>query len=136
MANIPAFVVEFTCMPDAVLYIRGLVRPAGRPSTLCRDQQSVPVGLSAGRRLLVVRFDVHANRGHKRGFKQAPFPPKSGRHLGKPSRVLIVSAGNSHASPVCELDTGAGKVTGTAFIRASTSITSAAGAGMCGSWRK
>ena len=39
----------------------------------------MPFGLSAGRRLLVDRFDVHANQVHKRGFTRA-FPPKTGRH--------------------------------------------------------
>ena len=55
---------------------------------------------------------------------------------GKPSTALTVSAGNSYASPVSELYTGAGKITGTAFFSASTSTTSAAGAGVCGSWRR
>ena len=44
--------------------------------------------------------------------------------------ALIVSAGNSYASPVRKLYTEAGKITGTAFFSASTSITSAAGAGV------
>ena len=34
---------------------------------------------STGRLLLVDRFDVHANRVHKRGFTR-PFPSKTGRH--------------------------------------------------------
>ena len=43
------------------------------------SKSNVPLGLSAGRRLLVDRFDVHANRVYKRGFTR-PFPPKTGRH--------------------------------------------------------
>ena len=50
---------------------------------LCLDIYAVqkvrPFGLSAGRRLLIDRFDVHANRVHKRGFTR-PFPPKTGQH--------------------------------------------------------
>ena len=49
---------------------------------------------------------------------------------GKSSTALIVSAGNPYTSPVRELYTGAGKITRTAFFSASTSITSAVGAGV------
>ena len=52
---------------------------------------------------------------------------------GKPSTALIVSADNSYTSPVSELYTGPGKITGTAFLSAFTSITSAACSGVCGS---
>ena len=101
---------------------------------VCCSKGEVPFGLSAGRRLLVDRFDVHANRVHKRGFTR-PFPPKTCRHwetidvfdrlrrqLVHVSRARVVHRNRQNHRQ--------------AFFSAPTSITSAAGADVCGSSRR